>query len=110
MSMNAAGCPCNSYAGYPTQGGWPSYGSLDNVSNDGNTLSMQLGSDTLNSQSPVVMKLDKMVSVAMKGLEKDTDEIRPGMSNVMKWMSRVAPNFILKQVNKSLPVSVNPLL
>src|SRR5690349_12518055 len=61
-----------------------------------------LGSDTLNSQSPVVMKLDKMVSVAMKGLEKDIDEIRPGMSNVMKWMSRVAPNFILKQVNKSV--------
>jgi uncharacterized oxidoreductase len=61
-----------------------------------------LGSDTLNSQSPVVMQLDKMVSVALKRLEKDTDEIRPGMTNVMKWMSRVAPNLMLSQLNKSV--------
>ena len=61
-----------------------------------------LGSDSINSNSPVVMKVDKMVSVALKRLEKDSDEIRPGMSNVMKWMSRVVPNFILKQVNKSV--------
>src|SRR5690349_24977395 len=58
-----------------------------------------LGSDTLNSQSPGVMKLDKMVSVALKGLEKDTEEIRPGMSNVVKWMSRFAPNIAMNQVN-----------
>ena len=61
-----------------------------------------LGSDSLNSKSPVVMKLDKMVSVALSGLEKDTSEIRPGMSNVVRWMSRLVPNFILKQVNKSV--------
>ena len=48
------------------------------------------------------MQLDKMVSVALKGLEKDTDEIRPGMTNVMKWMSRVAPNLMLSQLNKSV--------
>jgi uncharacterized oxidoreductase len=48
------------------------------------------------------MKLDKMVSVALKGLEKDTDEIRPGMTNALKWMSRVAPNLMLSQLNKSV--------
>jgi uncharacterized oxidoreductase len=61
-----------------------------------------LGSDTLNSQSPGVMQLDKMVSVALKRLEKDTDEIRPGMTNALKWMSRVAPNLMLSQLNKSV--------
>ncbi len=61
-----------------------------------------LGSDTLNSNSPVVMRLDKMVRVALQRLEQDRSEIRPGMSNVMKWMSRLAPNFMLNQVNKSV--------
>jgi uncharacterized oxidoreductase len=65
-------------------------------------LLKNLGSDTLNSNSPVVMRVDKMVSVALKQLEKDSSEIRPGMSNVMKWMSRFAPNFMLNQVNKSV--------
>lgn len=61
-----------------------------------------LGSDTLNSQSPIVMNVDKMVRVALKQLEHDTAEIRPGMSNIMKMMSHFAPTFILKQVNKSV--------
>jgi uncharacterized oxidoreductase len=43
-----------------------------------------------------------MVSVALGRLEKDTSEIRPGMSNVMKLMSRFAPNFLLNQLNKSV--------
>jgi len=48
------------------------------------------------------MKVDKMVSVALKRLEKDSSEIRPGMSNLMKLMSCFAPNFILNQMNKSV--------
>jgi len=58
------------------------------------------GSDAFNSKSPGVMKVDKMVSVAMKSLGKDTYEIRPGTSNVLKLMSRFAPTFMLKQLSK----------
>ena len=58
------------------------------------------GSDTSNSSSRGVMKVDKMVSVAMKGLESDTYEIRPGVSNVLKLMSRLAPTFMLRQLSK----------
>lgn len=58
------------------------------------------GSDAFNGNSRGVMKADKMVSVAMKGLGKDTYEIRPGTSNILKFMSRFAPNFMLKQLSK----------
>lgn len=59
-----------------------------------------LGSDTFNGSSQGVMKVDKMVGVALKGLENDTYEIRPGVSNVLKLMSRFAPTFMLGQLNK----------
>ena len=58
------------------------------------------GSDTSNSSSQGVMKVDKMVSVAVKGLESDTYEIRPGVSNVLKLMSRLAPTFMLRQLSR----------
>jgi len=58
------------------------------------------GSDTFNGSSQGVMKVDKMVSVAIKGLESDTYEIRPGVSNVLKLMSRLAPHFMLGQLSK----------
>ncbi len=58
------------------------------------------GSDAFNGNSRGVMKVDKMVSVAIKGLGKDKYEIRPGTSNVLKFMSRFAPNFMLKQLSK----------
>ena len=48
------------------------------------------------------MKVDKMVSIAIDGFKKDKWEIRPGISNVLKTMSRVAPNLILSFMNKSL--------
>lgn len=60
----------------------------------------QFGSDSFSSNSQGVMKVDKMVSAAIKGLGKDTYEIRPGISNVLKLMSRFAPNFMLKQLSR----------
>ncbi len=60
------------------------------------------GSDTFNSSSQGVMKVDKMVSIAIKGLENDRYEIRPGISNVLKLMSRFAPTFMIGQVNRSV--------
>ena len=58
------------------------------------------GSDASNRSSWGVMKVDKMVSVTMKGLESDTYEIRPGISNVLMLMSRLAPAFMLGQLSK----------
>lgn len=58
-----------------------------------------------------MMKVDKMVSEAVKGILKDKLEIKPGLSGVVKVMSRIAPNFIMslghrdfekfKQLNKT---------
>lgn len=47
-----------------------------------------------------IMKVDEMVRVAVKGMESDRFEIRPGQSNQLKMMSRIAPEFILKQMSK----------
>ena len=58
------------------------------------------GSDALNSQSSGVMNVDKMVRAALRGLEKDTEEIRPGVSNVLKVMSRLAPTLMLRQLSR----------
>jgi uncharacterized oxidoreductase len=46
------------------------------------------------------MKVDEMVRVALIGIEQDKYEIRPGQSNQLKFMSRLAPDFILRQMSK----------
>jgi len=62
--------------------------------------------DLQNAFSPedmkgvVSMEVDKMVQVAIKGIGNDTLEIRPGQSNMLRIMSRVAPQFILKQLSR----------
>jgi uncharacterized oxidoreductase len=47
-----------------------------------------------------IMKVDEMVRVALIGIEQDKYEIRPGQSNQLKFMSRLAPDFILRQMSK----------
>jgi uncharacterized oxidoreductase len=49
-----------------------------------------------------VMKVEKMVQVAIKGMQTNRFEIRPGQANQLKMMSRVAPGFILKQMSRSV--------
>jgi uncharacterized oxidoreductase len=49
-----------------------------------------------------IMKVEDMVRVAIKGLQTDRFEIRPGSANLLKMMSRVAPGFILKQMSRSV--------
>ena len=41
-----------------------------------------------------------MVAAAIKGFQRDQFEIRPGQANQLKFMSRVAPEFILKQLSR----------
>ncbi len=47
-----------------------------------------------------IMKVDELVRLFLKGLEKDQLEIRPGQANSLKFMNRVAPEFILAQLSK----------
>lgn len=47
-----------------------------------------------------VMSVEDMVRVTLAGLEQDKLEIRPGQSNQLKMMSRLAPTFILKQLSR----------
>ena len=47
------------------------------------------------------MPVDELVAHAIAGLRKDQLEIRPGLANVLRMMSRVAPRMMLKQLSKS---------
>jgi uncharacterized oxidoreductase len=49
-----------------------------------------------------IAKVDDMVRVAVKGMQTDRFEIRPGQSNLLKMMSRVAPGCILNQMSRSV--------
>src|SRR5260370_29227799 len=53
-------------------------------------------------QGVSIMKVEDMVKVAVKGMQTDRFEIRPGQANQLKMMSRVAPGFILKQMSRSV--------
>lgn len=48
------------------------------------------------------MDAGKMVRYAIKALEKNRSEILPGQSSALKFMSRVAPQFILNQMSKTV--------
>lgn len=47
-----------------------------------------------------VMPVTEMVNAAVKGMKNDVFEIRPGQSNQLKLMNRIAPQFILNQLSK----------
>ncbi|MEX8546649.1 MAG: SDR family oxidoreductase [Mucilaginibacter sp.] len=53
------------------------------------------GFDSKNNMEP-----DKIVQAAIKGLETNKLEIYPGIANVIKIMSRIAPKFALSQTSK----------
>jgi uncharacterized oxidoreductase len=60
----------------------------------------------MGSSSPV-MKVDKMVAEAIRGISKGQDEILPGMSKMLKLMGRIAPKFALKMMDKTLEKAKN---
>ncbi len=47
------------------------------------------------------MDVKVLAKAAIDGLEKDSLEIRPGLANALKWMSRVAPGFAANMLGKS---------
>jgi uncharacterized oxidoreductase len=54
-----------------------------------------------------LMEVDKLVAIALKGLENDKLDIYPGLANVIRIVSRVAPNFLLKQLSKPVDKMLN---
>ena len=49
-----------------------------------------------------MMDVKKLVEAAIAGLKKDRLEIRPGISNVLKLMSRIAPGLMLRALSGSV--------
>lgn len=47
------------------------------------------------------MDVVDFVNRALAGLEAGRSEIRPGLANILKLMSRIAPQFMLKQLAKA---------
>ncbi len=58
--------------------------------------------DTEDMKGSSIMNVNKMVKCVIKGIEQNTLEIRPGQSNLLKLMSRMAPQFILNQMSKTV--------
>jgi uncharacterized oxidoreductase len=54
-----------------------------------------------------LMEVDKLVAVALRGLENDKLDIYPGLANVIRIVSRIAPNFLLKQLSKPMDKMLN---
>lgn len=49
-----------------------------------------------------IMKVDELIRQSLAGLASDRLEIRPGQSNQLRLMNRLAPNFIQAQLSKSV--------
>ncbi|MVM39987.1 SDR family NAD(P)-dependent oxidoreductase [Spirosoma sp. HMF3257] len=50
--------------------------------------------------SRMMMEPDKLIAVAIKGMMKDKLEILPGIAGILKYLSRIAPNFLFNQMSK----------
>ena len=59
-------------------------------------------SDPNDLKGVPIMPVEDMVAKALEGIQNDRYEIRPGQSNQLKMMSRLAPDFILKQMSRSV--------
>jgi uncharacterized oxidoreductase len=64
-------------------------------------------SDIDLGSSASIMKVDKMVSEAIVGILNDKFEILPGMSKILKLMSRMAPKFFMNFLDKTIEKARN---
>lgn len=48
----------------------------------------------------MLMAPEKIVDVAIQGMQKNTYEIYPGLASIIRLMSRLAPKFVLSQASK----------
>ncbi len=58
------------------------------------------GFESADMEGVAIMKVEEMVRTCLKAMEADRFEIRPGQSNQLRFMNRVAPEFILAQLSK----------
>lgn len=58
------------------------------------------GFESADMEGVAIMKVEEMVRTCLKAMEADWFEIRPGQSNQLRFMNRVAPEFILAQLSK----------
>jgi uncharacterized oxidoreductase len=58
------------------------------------------GANPIRGAKP--MAVQELVNRAIEGIAKDRVEIRPGLSNVLWLMSRIAPGFMLERLSKSV--------
>lgn len=58
-----------------------------------------MGMDGFDAKT--LMEPEKLIDAAIKGIQKDKLEIYPGLSNVIKVMSRIAPGLLLSQTSKA---------
>lgn len=56
--------------------------------------------DSSEQKGMSIMSVAELVNVAIKRIECDTFEIRPGQSNALKMISRISPSFALNMLNK----------
>jgi uncharacterized oxidoreductase len=52
-----------------------------------------------NPKGARIMSVEDLVGLALEGFERDQFEIRPGQANLLKLLSRIAPEFILKRLS-----------
>lgn len=53
------------------------------------------------------MPVEALVRSAIAGIESGHDEIRPGLANVLKAMSRIAPEFMFRQLTRTMKPARN---
>ncbi|SFT00016.1 uncharacterized oxidoreductase [Paenibacillus sp. BC26] len=58
--------------------------------------------DSVDMAGSKAMSVSQLVGAAIRGMEQEKFEIRPGQSNALKLMSRIAPKFIFGQLSKSV--------
>jgi uncharacterized oxidoreductase len=54
-----------------------------------------------------LMEVDKLVAVALKGIENDTLDIYPGLAKMIRIVSCIAPNFLMTQLSKPVDKMLN---
>jgi len=66
------------------------------------TLMSAFSNDLDEDSAGPVMKVEKMVGIAIDGLLSDKYEIKPGMSKALYLMGRIAPHFFLNYMNTTI--------
>ncbi|UBM59246.1 SDR family NAD(P)-dependent oxidoreductase [Marinilongibacter aquaticus] len=66
------------------------------------SLMDRFSADLGPGSSGPIMDTEKMVKVAIRGMQRDTFEIRPGMSKALFALSRLVPNFAVGMLHKSV--------